>query len=58
LTGIAGQQEMNLEFTRTIFGTQQTRLGDAIRQAKTATADPFARRSWVLLGDPTMEIVK
>jgi hypothetical protein len=58
LTGIAGQQEMNLEFTRTIFGARQTRLGDAIRQAKTATADPFARRSWVLLGDPTMEIVK
>lgn len=29
-------------------------LGDAVREAKAASAD--IRRTWVLLGDPTMKL--
>ncbi|MEO6391183.1 MAG: C25 family cysteine peptidase [Pyrinomonadaceae bacterium] len=32
------------------------RLGDAIRQAKSATYSPDVRRTWLLFGDPTMRL--
>jgi hypothetical protein len=47
---------MNSEFYRLLFGSQPIRLGDAARSAKAATNDQDVRRTWVLLGDPTMRI--
>jgi hypothetical protein len=32
------------------------RIGDAVRQAKTATYSPDVRRTWSLFGDPTMRL--
>jgi hypothetical protein len=32
------------------------RLGEAARQAKLATSDLDVRRTWMLLGDPTMRV--
>jgi photosystem II stability/assembly factor-like uncharacterized protein len=32
------------------------RLGDAVQRAKAATADADVRRTWVLLGDPTLRL--
>jgi hypothetical protein len=45
---------MNQEFYRILFGTSPVRLGEAARRAKTVIADYDVRRTWVLLGDPTM----
>ena len=50
------QEAMNLEFNRRVLGTTPTRLGDAILAAKKATSDTNVRRSWILLGDPTMKL--
>jgi hypothetical protein len=50
------QFQMNKEFYRLLFGTSATRLGDAARKAKSATADIDVRRTWTLLGDPSMRI--
>jgi len=35
---------------------QSLTLGDAVRQAKSATKDTDVRRTWILLGDPTMKL--
>jgi hypothetical protein len=50
------QFEMNSEFYRLLFGGQPMRLGDAARNAKTATSDIDVRRTWILLGDPAMRV--
>jgi hypothetical protein len=47
---------MNLEFYRQLFGGQTVRLGEAIRNSKTAISDPDVRRTWTLLGDPAMRM--
>jgi len=39
-----------------LYGSQSMALGDATRQAKLATTDLDVRRTWILLGDPTMKI--
>jgi hypothetical protein len=31
------------------------RLGNALNEAKALTANPDVRRTWLLLGDPTMQ---
>jgi hypothetical protein len=51
-----GQQEMSKRLYQLLFGSQSTALGDAARQAKTATTDIDVRRTWILLGDPSMKI--
>jgi len=48
-------QVMNQEFYRQVFGAH-ARLGDAAIKARAATSDADARRTWVLLGDPTMKV--
>ena len=50
------QAPMNAEFYRQVFAGSPLRLGDAAVRAKAATADVDVRRSWVLLGDPTMRL--
>jgi hypothetical protein len=32
------------------------RLGEAVRHAKTVVTDNGVRRTWILLGDPTMYV--
>ncbi len=50
------QFEMNSQFYRLLFGGQPLRLGEAAREAKLATPDLDVRRTWILLGDPTMRV--
>jgi hypothetical protein len=50
------QFAMNSQFYRLLFGSQPLRLGEAARQAKLATPDLDVRRTWILLGDPTMRV--
>jgi len=56
MTYAGAQAPMNAEFYRQVFGGSRPRLGDAVMRAKSATVDMDVRRSWVLLGDPTMRI--
>jgi hypothetical protein len=55
-TDAAPQFSMNLELYRQLFGSQPVRLGQAIRDAKSATSDNDVRRTWILFGDPAMRI--
>jgi len=55
LTLPESQGPMNQEFYRQVFSAR-ARLGDAAIRAKTATLDVDARRTWLLLGDPTMKV--
>ena len=51
------QARMNQQLYRSIFAAEGSiPLGDAIRQAKSAISDVDIRRTWVLLGDPTMKL--
>jgi hypothetical protein len=58
LTYADGQARMNQEFYRLLFGESRRvlTLGEMMRQAKAAIQDPDIRRSWILLGDPSMRI--
>ena len=51
-----GQALMNQELYRQLFRDRIVALGDAIKGAKAAVTDMDVRRSWILLGDPTMRI--
>jgi hypothetical protein len=50
------QALMNREFYRQLFANRGIALGDAINRAKAATSDEDVRRTWILLGDPTMRL--
>jgi photosystem II stability/assembly factor-like uncharacterized protein len=55
------QAVMNREFYRALLangqrGAQGLTLGEAARAAKTATTDPNVRRTWTLLGDPSLRL--
>jgi uncharacterized repeat protein (TIGR01451 family) len=54
LTEPGPQVVMNQELLRHIFGS--ITVGQAIIKAKQATPDPDVRRSWNLLGDPSMRL--
>ena len=56
MTTPGDQAVMNQELYRQVFGNRSTRLGDAARAAKAAITDADVRRTWVLLGDPTMRL--
>jgi hypothetical protein len=51
-----GQQEMSIRVFQLLFGAQSMALGDVTQQAKAATNDLDVRRTWILLGDPSMKI--
>ena len=51
-----GQQEMSIRVYQLLFGAQSMALGDVTKQAKSATNDLDVRRTWILLGDPSMKI--
>jgi Peptidase family C25 len=50
------QQAMAQTFYGIFFANPNQRLGDAIIAAKAATTDTDVRRTWILLGDPTMRL--
>ncbi|HKA19496.1 MAG TPA: C25 family cysteine peptidase, partial [Blastocatellia bacterium] len=50
------QALMNQELYRQLFGSRSMRLGIAVSAAKAAVNDDDVRRSWILLGDPTMTL--
>jgi hypothetical protein len=56
LTEPYAQSLMHRAFTRSLFGTTPVRLGDAVITAKQATTDPDVRKTWVLIGDPSMGV--
>lgn len=57
MTEPSAQAAANRELYRIIFAEGGTvRLGDAVRRAKTATADRDVRRTWVLFGDPSSRL--
>jgi len=49
------QMDLAHEFFRQAFAASTT-IGDAAIRAKTATNDHDVRRSWILLGDPSMKL--
>jgi hypothetical protein len=51
-----GQHEMGLRMFQLLYSGPAIPIGDASRQSKTATNDRDVRRTWILLGDPTMKI--
>jgi hypothetical protein len=56
LTQPAGQNAIDQEFYRMLFGVQPATLGDAARGAKLVTGDVDVRRTWTLFGDPAMRL--
>jgi hypothetical protein len=56
LTEPTGQNAIDQEFYRLLFGAQPATLGDAAHFAKLATTDRDVRRSWTLFGDPAMRL--
>jgi hypothetical protein len=55
-TGATPQHEMGERMFQLIYATPSIPIGDASRQAKSATTDLDVRRTWILFGDPTMKI--
>jgi len=51
-----GQHDMGLRMFQLLYGGSSMAIGDASRQAKTATNDIDVRRTWILFGDPTLKI--
>jgi Peptidase family C25 len=56
ITEPVGQAQMNGQLYQLLLGSQRMTLGDAVRQAKMSTNDLDVRRTWILLGDPSMRI--
>jgi hypothetical protein len=56
LTEPEGQNAIDQEFYRQIFGPQRATLGDASRAAKLVTSDADVSRTWTLFGDPAMRL--
>jgi len=50
------QAVMNQEAYRQMFGSQGLTIGEVMMQAKAAVANGDVRRTWILLGDPTMKL--
>jgi autotransporter-associated beta strand protein len=50
------QFAMDSQFYRLLFDGRPLRLGEAVRQAKLASPSLDVRRTWILLGDPTMRV--
>jgi hypothetical protein len=56
LTEPGGQDLIDQEFYRQLFGGAQPTLGYAALNAKHATTDSDVRRTWILFGDPAMRL--
>ncbi|HEV2722469.1 MAG TPA: C25 family cysteine peptidase, partial [Thermoanaerobaculia bacterium] len=56
LTEPDGQQTMNTELMRQLFGGSNPTIGEAVNRAKAVVRDPDVRKSWILFGDPSMKL--
>ena len=55
ITVVDAQSQMSQTATSLIFNGKDTqRIGDIVRNAKQSTTDSDARRTWQLIGDPTI----
>jgi hypothetical protein len=54
----AGQAALLQAWVPLVVHSPGQTLGDAVRHAKAATPDLDVRRTWILFGDPTMQLVK
>jgi hypothetical protein len=55
-TGAASQATMNQSLLRIISQNPATPLAEAIRNAKLGIVDSDVRRTWILFGDPAMQL--
>ena len=51
-----GQHQMAQQLYTLLYGASPITIGDAVIQSKAATFDMDVRRTWILLGDPTLKI--
>jgi hypothetical protein len=56
MTRPGGQMQINQELYRVMFGAKTVTLGEATLKAKSGVADGDIRRTWILLGDPSMKL--
>lgn len=56
LTAPEEHTPLNAELYRLFFANPGMRLGDAVRAAKVVVTETDTRRSWVLIGDPSMRV--
>ena len=56
LTDPEGQLVMNKELIRLLFNGQGLTIGEAIMGAKQVVTDADIRKTWILLGDPTLRL--
>jgi hypothetical protein len=56
LTRPTGQTEMQRALISHLLRDERPTLGEAIRAAKASIADADVRRTWILLGDPTLRL--
>jgi hypothetical protein len=56
LTEPAGQQTMDTELMRLLFAARKPTIGEATARAKAVVGDLDVRRTWILLGDPTLKL--
>jgi hypothetical protein len=47
---------MSSQFYQQLFSSTSVRLGDGFKPAKLAISDPDVKRTWLLLGDPSMRL--
>jgi hypothetical protein len=51
-----GQHQMGFRMFQLLYSGSPIAIGEASRQAKSATTDIDVRRTWILFGDPTLKI--
>ncbi|GAG19925.1 unnamed protein product [marine sediment metagenome] len=56
LTDPEGQLIMNKELIRLLFNGEGLTIGEAIMRAKQVVTDVDIRKTWILLGDPTLRL--
>lgn len=56
LTDPTGQDLMNQDLYRSLFGGDNPSVGDAVLEAKANVTDRDTRNSWILFGDPSMRL--
>jgi hypothetical protein len=56
LTDPEGQLVMNKELIRLLFNGQGLTIGAAVMRAKQVVTDADIRKTWILLGDPTLRL--
>ncbi len=56
LTDPTGQDLMNRDLYRSLFGGDHPAVGDAVMAAKANVTDQDVRDTWILFGDPSMQL--